>query len=298
MNSLLLLDIFLRNGGLLTSLRPTLTTIPFTTITTITLHRATGNALRITLPSTPDTSRAAAFTTVVKLITSAAWVTTSAVETFTLTFATITIASRGSADITIALTVKVITVTVAIAIAVITAITGWRESTDLAVGAFPVCLGLAALCFVNVQFGGAADTASASSLAATAAIFAVTTVTVTASTISVSRFAVSVGVFVPLLKTAEVLFKRRLAKLIRFESLVFFVFLESRLRLFPGVGDTHRRLEALDARAQSINGPALVTIGSMLFIFIAANCFLLDTLEEELQNIRIDIRSTAVSSHN
>jgi hypothetical protein len=215
MNSLLLLDIFLRNGRLLTSLRPTLTTIPLTTITTITLHGATGNTLRITLPSTPDTTRAAAFTTtVVKLITSAAWVTASAVETFTLAFTTITIASRGAAKLTIALTV-IITVTVAItALAIITAISGWRESTDLAVRTFPVCLGLAAFCFVDVQFRGATSTASPASLAAAAAIIAVTTVTVTAGAISISHFAVSVGIFVSLLKTADILLKCGLSKLV------------------------------------------------------------------------------------
>jgi hypothetical protein len=41
-----------------------------------------------------------------------------------------------------------------------------------------------------------------------------------------------------------------------------------------------------------------MTIGSVLFILVAANCFLLDTLENELQNIRINLRSAAVSSHN
>lgn len=54
----------------------------------------------------------------------------------------------------------------------------------------------------------------------------------------------------------------------------------------------------LDPGPQGVDGPSLVAVCSMFFFLVSPESLLLDTLEDELQNIRINVCSPAVRKHD
>jgi hypothetical protein len=112
------------------------------------------------------------------------------------------------------------------------------------------------------------------------------------------QFTIFLRVFVAFLHATNCFLKGRLAELVRLNGLVFFILLKARLNLGPCISDSNGWLQALDPRSQSIHSATLVAIGGMFFILVASDCFLLNALEKEFENVRVDLCSATVGRND
>src|SRR5699024_1686861 len=110
---------------------------------------------------------------------------------------------------------------------------------------------------------------------------------------SVSRV-VTVHILFLFFQATDDLVECGLAEFVAFNCLVFFESFNPRLDLVPGISGPDRRIQVLDPGPQCVDGPSLVAVCSMLFFLVSPESLLLDTLEDELQNIRINACSPAI----
>lgn len=89
-----------------------------------------------------------------------------------------------------------------------------------------------------------------------------------------------------------------LAEFIRFDGVVFIELLESRSHLIPGIAHSNRRFKALDTRAQCVNGPSLMAISCVSFVFASSVSLLLNPLEDKVEDVWINICCPTIRSRN
>lgn len=282
--------------------------VSLTAIPPVPLCTATGDALHVAVApaaAVAGTYRAAGVA-VVELVAAAAGISARAVQTLALLLPIaalpLVVAERASVTVAVAVAITVpVPVSVSIAVTVISPVADGGETAGPPVRPLAVCLGFTAVCLIGVGLRGTAETAGRRpSLPLTSIRLTVAVVTVDAVimiTSAIAQLALPLCVFFLLLKTADDLFKGRLAKFIGLDSLVFFQFLYPGAHLLPSVSGANGRVKMLDTRAERINGATLMAVSCVLLVFSTAYDLFLKTLENELEDLRIDISCTAISAH-